>query len=128
MKEGIKKVIRMDVHAESLIPIALEQLLRLVHGYLAVGTGKGGNVELEDDSVLVEPFVIFHVHILVTLGVGEDRGVTVLTDALKQFFHLEGRVEVAGLHKEETVVEGEKVARLETLLEEVIKHVLGTKA
>ena len=77
-------MVGVDVHAETLVPTEVEELLRLEHGFLAVSTGEGGHVELEDDAELVEMAVVLHVHVLVALGVGEDGGVAALTDALER--------------------------------------------
>jgi len=127
-EEGVEEMVGVDVHAETLVPTEVEELLGLEHGFLAVGAGEGGYVELEDDAELVEMAVVLHVHVLVALGVGEDGGVAALTDALEQLLHLVGGIEIAGLYEDEAVVEGEEVVGLEALLEEVVHHVLGGEA
>jgi len=108
----------VDVAAETVSIAIGKQPLCFMLCLLAVGAGKGGDVELEGHSFTMQTVVIVLTHISVTLGMGEKRMITFLHDSFQKLAETNRRVEIRCFHQKviATAAHREQVVSGETLL------------
>ena len=117
----------MAVCAEVAVPALLEDPAGLLHGCLAVVSDKGGEVQLEVEAHLVEPFVGRFREVAVSLRVCKQRAVSCFLDLAEGLIQAGRRVPCGGLQKEGVVFHGEEVSAAEAFLEEGVKHIFCCK-
>lgn len=86
----------MDVGAEEGDEIVGEEIVGSALGVFAVETEEGGEVELEEDALVVETVVVFVGHVEVALGMGKDGLDALGLDFVEDFFEVDGGREVGG--------------------------------
>lgn len=87
----------MEVGAVTSVETFGEKVTGLMQGITSIGSAKGEEVELEEDSHVVQTMVVGGVHIGVTLGMSQQRGITTVGDFIELVVKIHGRVEVGGL-------------------------------
>lgn len=127
----------MDVGTGKDVESLGEKVACAFLGCLAVGTKEGWEIELEKDALIVKTLVVFGGHVEVALGMGKNGGDMMGLNFLEDTGEIDWGIEVGGLDEEEfrrfeiTGVLGgcgsviEEVVLMETLEEEVVKHVLS---
>ena len=115
----------MEIGAYEIVHVPFQELAASLLHPLAILAAKTEEVALEQDALRLECLVILLLHIEVTLGVSQDRGIALVPDALQQSTEIHRWGKDAGFHQQVFLSQGQEIACLEAALEKGIQHVLG---
>ena len=111
------------VGAGHAVEAFLEQGFRLGPGLFAVHADDRGQVELQQAAHLAEPLVVFHLHVAVALGMGDQGPEAAMDRLLDNLPQVDGRGPGAGLHENEVAAVEQQVLGAEAFDEEGVDHV-----
>ena len=117
----------VQVSADDIVVAVMQEAEGFFPDVLAIGSGKGAEVELELDAGVAEEGVVLHVHVGVALGVGEDGVVAAGADAGEYGREAGRRVVVGSLDEEVAAFTAyrQQVSAVQAVLEEGVHHVFG---
>ena len=115
----------MEIGAHEIVHVPFQELSASLLHPLSILTTETEEVALEQDALRLECLVILFLHIEVTLGVSQNRGIALVPDALQQSTEIHRRGKDAGFHQQVFLCQWQEIACLEAALEKGIQHVLG---
>ena len=117
------QVVYVTAH-EVVIPV-FKQPFSLFFGVLAVASGNGAEVELEQQPELLQFLIVRLLHVFVAFGVRENGAQAGVEHFSYQSAHFYRRAEIACLNKRMVVAEHQNVALTPAFGKDAVHHVLG---
>ena len=123
-KEIVVTVDVVEVGADKIVEIGIEQLLGHIFRTTAIVAAERHEIELELVATVAQRPIVVLLHIHVTLGMGDEGMVAFVPDFEENVVEVDGRTHIGGLDQQMVAAKAESIG-VEPLLEGGIHHILG---